>query len=78
MMTVTITKTGDDDETMCDSHTYENKNELRHADGDNNNDDKDATTYCSQTNRGITDDGQWLSQTPSAGLRHPSFNHCRI
>ena len=28
MMTVTITKTGDDDETMCDSHTYENKNEL--------------------------------------------------
>ena len=58
MMTMTITKTGDGDETMCDSHTYKNKNELRHDDCDDNNDDKDATMYCNQTNRGITEAGQ--------------------
>ena len=58
---MTITTTGDDDETMCYSHTYENKNELRHDDGDDNKDDKDATMHCIQTNRGITYDGQWLS-----------------
>ena len=39
---MTITTTGDDDETMCYSHTYENKNELRHDDGDDKKDDKDA------------------------------------
>ena len=22
--------------------------------------------------------GEWRTQTPSTGLRHPSFNHCRI